>query len=487
MTQQLADGSTASWAPGAENSGGLTVSQELARETDEWSYEQLPAEVVHEAKRRVIDMLACVIGGFDSPPSLAIQRLVRHLGGPMESTICGSGVRTSAMNAALANGVMLRFTEAMDRSIEGRDGVTSHGHPGEVIPCILAVGERQHSTGQEVIAAIVLGYQLMNRLSYAMGGTVAVSRFGWKHEIRAGVILPLVVGKLLGLTQEQMVSAVGISGSFTGELGILDHGSEVVPMARDLRVPYAAYQAILAALMAQNGFEGPSRVFEGNHGFAEVMVSGNIDLARLTRRDDDFNIMYTTTKAYPVNGKLQGQTEALLRLVADHEITPERVARVTITTSPRVLEHMGDPGTHRYPQTKETADQSAYYAAAVAIVDRSMRLSLDQFTPERLQDPELRRVIDKVELVAVPEWRHDKAPTEVEIATVDGATYRHRVEHPKGHVLNPMTDEELEEKFRGMSSRFMNDAQLRRVINKVRQLDRLNDIGELMKILVFAP
>ncbi len=464
----------------------MTISRQLAREAREWTYEQLPADVIHEAKRRLIDMLACVIGGYDSPPSQVIQKLIRQVGGPAESTVCGSGERTSAMNAALANGVMLRFTEAMDRSIEGPNGVTSHGHPGEVIPCILAVGERQHATGKDVIAAIVLGYQLMNRLSYAMGGTVAVSRFGWKHEIRAGVILPLIVGKLLGLTEQEMVHAVGISGSFTGELGILDHGSEVVPMARELRIPYAAYQAIFTALMAQNGFEGPDRVFEGHHGFAEVMVGGKIDLDRLTRRDADFNIMYTTTKAYPVNGKLQGQTEALLRLVADHGLTPERIARVKITTSPRVVEHMGDPGTHRYPETKETADQSAYYAAAVAIVDGSVRLALDQFTPERLRDPGLRSVIDRIEVVANPEWRNDKAPTEVEVTTHEGTTYRHRVEHPKGHVLNPMTDAELEDKFRGMSSRFMSEEQMTRIFHAVHGLERSNDIGELTRLLVFA-
>lgn len=472
-------------APGAVTVE-LTVSQKLAQETLEWAFEGLPSEVVHEAKRRVVDMLACVVGGHDSPPSRAIQKTIEQLGGPPEATVCGSARRTSAMNAALANGVMLRFTEAMDRSVEGPDGKTSHGHPGEVIPCILAVGERQRSSGRDVITAIVLGYQLMNRLSYAMGGTVAISRFGWKHEIRAGVILPLVVGKLLGLSESQLVNAVGISGSYTGELGILDHGQEVVPMARDLRIPYAAYQAILAALMAQNGFEGPARVFEGHHGFAEVMVKGNIDLDRVTRRDDDFNIMYTTTKAYPVNGKLQGQTEAILRSIAEHGITHERVARVKIVTSPRVMEHMGDPATHKYPETKETADQSAYFAAALAILDRGVHLSLEQFAPERLKDPRVRAMIEKVEVVADPTWVFDRAPTEVEITMIDGQTYRCRVDLPKGHVLNPLSDAELEGKFRGMAGRSMSEGQIDGLLRAAWDLDRLTDIGELTKTLVFA-
>lgn len=472
-------------APGAV-AGDLTVSQKLARETLEWRYAQLPDEVVHEAKRRVIDMIACIVGGYDGPPGRAIRRTIEQLGGPAEATVCGSGRRTSAMNAALANGVMLRSTEAMDRSVEGPHGKTSHGHPGEVVPSILAVGERQRSSGQDVITAVVLGYQLMNRMSYSMGGTVAISRFGWKHEIRAGVILPLVVGKLLGLTEAQLVNAVGISASYTGELGILDHGSEVVPMARDLRVPYAAYQAILASLMAQNGFEGPPRVLEGHHGFAEVMVRGNIDLERLTRRDDDFNIMYTTTKAFPVNGKLQGQTQAILELVSEHGIAHDRVAHVRIVTSPRVMEHMGDPATHKYPKTKQTADQSAYFAAALAILDGDVHLSLDQFTPERLADPAVRAMIEKVEVVAEPTWTFDRAPTEVEITTIDDRTYRCRVELPKGHVLDPLSDEELERKLRGMAAKNMSPMRTDGLLRTVWQLERLKDIGELTGLLAFA-
>lgn len=465
----------------------MTVSEELAHEALELTFRQLPAEVVHEAKRRVMDTLACAIGGFDSPPSLVLQDLVKDLGGPAEATIHGSGLRTSCMNAALVNGVMVRFTEAMDRSIEGRHGVTQHGHPCEVIPSIIAVAERQHSTGKEVITAIVLGYQLMNRLSYAAGGANAIEKHGWKNEIRAGVIVPLVVGTLMDLTHEQMVNAVGIAGCYTGAgLGVVHHELEKATMARNLRFPYAAYHAIFAALMSQRGFEGPSRVYEGHDGFAEVILRGNVDLARLTRRDEDFNILYTSTKAFPVCGPLQGQTEALLRVVGEHDLTPERVAQIRITTTPLVVRVLGDPATHRYPQTKETADHSAYYVAALVIVDRAVRLNLDQFTPQRLRDPRLRAVIDKIKLIAVPEWKDDQGPTEVEVTTVEGTIYRCRVEYPKGHVLNPLTDGELEEKFRGMASRLMSEAQMREVFTAIYRLDELDDIGELTKMLVCA-
>jgi 2-methylcitrate dehydratase len=173
-------------------------------------------------------------------------------------------------------------------------------------------------------------------------------------------------------------------------------------------------------------------------------------------------------------------------LVTEHKIKPEAVAHVKITTTPRVLEHMGDPATHRYPQTKETADHSAYYTAALAIVDGAIHLNLDQFATERLRDPKLREVIDKIELVPIPEWADDAAPTTVEITMVENTTHECTVENPKGHVLNPVTDEELEEKFRGMASRFMDEAQMQTVFQTIYNLDKLDDIGELTRTLVFT-
>jgi len=463
----------------------MTISEQLAREAQDLTYEQLPENVVHEAKRRVLDTLACAVAGYDSPPSLALRALVDELASPGEATVVGSGVRTSAMNAALTNGVMVRYTEAMDRSLEGFDGVIQHAHPGEVVPGVLAVGERQKSSGRESILAIVLGYQLLNRFSYAMGGAAAISSLGWNSEVRVGYIMPLVVGKLMGLSEQQMVNAVGITGSYTGELHVSDHEAEQRTMARNLRFPHATYQSILGALMAKNGFEGPSRVFEGNAGFIEVMARGKIDPSRLTQRDSNFNILYTSTKLYPINGRLQGQVEALLKLVREHDVQPEAIEHVKITTTPLVLEHMGNPASHRYPETKETADHSAYYTAALAIVDRGLHLNLDQFTTERLNDPRLRAVIDKIALIVAPERTTGHGPTDVEIAMANGEVYQMTVEYPKGHVLNPLTDEDIEDKFRGMASRFMDEHQMLTVFDRVRRLDELEDVGDLARALVF--
>ena len=472
-----------------------TISERLAQEARALSFEQLPAPVIHEAKRRVMDIMACAVGGFDSRPSRVMQEVAKELGGSAESTIVGSGFKTSCLNAALANGVMVRFTEAMDRGLTGPGGV-QQSHPGEIIPAVLAVGERQHSSGRDVITAIVLGYEL-NRVSDAMGGGWHTQTWGWKPEIRAGLIVPLVIGRLLGLDETQMVNAVGVAASFLGELGIMDHAIEGRTMARNLRFPYAAYEGILSAFMAMKGLEGPRRIYEGRDGFNEIICGGQMDLARLLRRDDDFKILYTQAKIYPVNGRLQCQIDALIRLVTEHDLKPEMIDRVRITTPSRMVAHEGDPGSHRYPTTKEIADHSAYFTAALAIVDRDVRLSLDQFTPERLQDPQLRKIIDKVELIGIPEtvlersaqgleWRDDQAPTTVEITTTDGRTFTAESQYPKGHFLNPLSDAELEGKFRTMAGASMSEAQLKRVFQAIYRLDELDDVSDLVRTLVFS-
>src|SRR5581483_1894785 len=222
----------------------------------------------------------------------------------------------------------------------------------------------------------------------------------------------------------------------------------------------------------------------GHHGFGEVMCGGRIDMERLIRREEEFCIVHTCTKWYPVNGRLPAQVEVLSGLATEHDIQPDAVAHIKITTSPRVIEHCGEPESHRHPQTKETADHSAYYTAAVAIVDRELRLSLDQFTPERLQDRLLNQLADRIELVAVPEWGDSLAPAEVEITMNDGTSYTGRVEHAKGHPLNPVSGKDLEEKFRAMASRIMSSDQIANVIEAIYRLDEVDDVHELTKTLV---
>ncbi|MBI2987663.1 MAG: MmgE/PrpD family protein, partial [Deltaproteobacteria bacterium] len=338
-----------------------TIAEELAHEAKELTFRELPPEVVHQAKRSVLDTLGIGFGGYLSEPSQIIQSLIKEMNGPAESTVFGSGLKTSCLYATLANGVMARYLDYMDTGFLTKEARITMGHHGESVVPILAVGERQHSTGQEVITATVLAYELLNKVADSMGGNRGVPiRRGWAPEtLRTPCIMALIGGRLLGLNEEQMANALAIAGCFTLELGILVSPHEEITMARNLRFPHGAYSGILGALLAQKGFKGPLNVFEGHHGLAEVVAGGEMDLEKLRQPRKEWTILYTWIKNLAADGNLEGPLEATLTLVKEHDIKPEDVAEVRIKTTSHDYRRHASHATRRYPKTKYTADHSS--------------------------------------------------------------------------------------------------------------------------------
>jgi len=459
-----------------------TIAEELASEAKRLTFRELPPEVVHEVKRQVLDIVGVGLGGYLSEPSQIIQSLIKEMNGPAESTVFGSGLKTSCLYATLANGVMVRYLDYMNRCFLTKEARNNMGHHGESIPSILALGERQHSTCQEVITTIVLAYELLSKVADSMGGTHGVlERRGWTKETRSPWIIALMASRLLGLNEEQMANALAIAGCFTVELGILISPHEEITMARNLRFPYGAYSGILGALLAQKGFKGPLNVVEGHHGFAEVVAGGEMDLEKLRQPRKDWTILYTWIKSLAANGGSQGLLEATLKLVKEHDIRPEDVAEVRIKTNSHVYERHGNPA-RRDPKTKYTADHSCYYQTAVAVLDRAV--GPEQFSDEKLRDPRVREMADRVFVEPDPKTDEFLSSGIVEITTKKGQKYICQVLHPKGHPMNPMTDADVEEKFRSMAGKLMGEQQMSRIIDTIYNLDKLDDIGELVKLLV---
>src|SRR5262249_16377322 len=286
------------------------------------------------------------------------------------------------------------------------------------------VGERQHASGQDVITAIVLAYELLSRVSDSVGGNEgALDRRGWAPEtIRSPCIMAVIAGRLLGLTADQMANALAIAGCFPLELGILVTGEEEMTMARNLRFPYGAYNGILGAFLAQKGFKGPLNVFEGHHGIAEVVTGREMDMEKLRQPKRNWSILNTWIKYFATEGRMQGHIDATITLVKRHDIRPQDVAEVRIKSTARVYRKMGNPQTRRYPKTKETADHSSYYTTAIAILDRAV--GPEQFSDERLRDLRVRELLEKVFIEADVNLEEFHAPGIVEITTKDGKKYR---------------------------------------------------------------
>jgi len=461
----------------------MSVARELAKYTASFTFDDLPPDVIHQTKRVVLDTLGCAIGGYDSEARQAIEEYIKESGHPGEATVFGSGLRTSCLNAALANGAMVRYLDYNDTAfiLQGETYRTGY-HPSEVIPPILALGERQHLSGKEVIVAIVAGYDLSLCFLEAVTGP-GMEKRGWNGDTRGAYIVPLVAGKILGLTEEQMENAVGISGSCHAVLGILDTPAEEYTMTKNIRFPTMSYAGILAAMLAQKGFTGPTTIIEGHDGFARAIMQGDYDLSRVVPKRGKFAIRETCIKSIIADFSSHGHLTATLTLAREHDLKAEDVVEIRITTSKRCAEHTGDP-VKKYPKNKETADHSSYYLTAIAVIDR--QIGPDQFAPEKYHDPRVRKLIDKVILQGDPSLDKVRPAGISEISTKQGQTYRCRVDYPRGHARNPMTDGEIVEKFKSMASRYMRDKQIDQIVDVVFALDKLEDVGMLNRLMVFG-
>jgi 2-methylcitrate dehydratase len=176
----------------------MTIAKQIADYSLELNYHRLPQDVIHAAKRSLLDTIGCAIGGYTSEASQIYQSLVTELGKSTEATIIGSGIKTDCLNATMANGIMVRYLDYMDQISIPVGQWYVFTHPSEVIPSILAVSEWKRLSGKDVLTAIVLGYELLARFSEA-SSVVPMSKKGWNSDTSGAYVVPAVVGKLLGL------------------------------------------------------------------------------------------------------------------------------------------------------------------------------------------------------------------------------------------------------------------------------------------------
>ena len=287
-----------------------------------------------------------------------------------EATVLGTGERTSALNAILANGAMVRFLDLNDvQSSASRPG-PRHGHNSEIYPVLLALGEREGASGRDLLMAAWLSYEISTRFTESIPGRSLEFR-GWNLDTRASFVVPLIAGRLLGLNADQIANAVGIALSRGLVLEVMDHPSEVNSMAKNLRYPLTAHLGVTAAYLARNGLTGPARALEGGDGFIERVLDGEYDLDHLLDPARQGQILHAGMKRFAACFATHGHLNATLDLVTEHDLKPEQVTAVRIKTTTRGARHTGDPS-RKHPQNKETADHSTYYVQAALITDRAL-------------------------------------------------------------------------------------------------------------------
>lgn len=464
------------------------LADRLARYCRSLRYGDLPNAVVHEVKRRVLDSLGCALGAWNAPPCRVARLIAQAAKVPQGATLWGTSHKTLPDLATFANGGLVRYLDFNDTYLSKEPA-----HPSDNIPAILAVGESVHASGKRTMEAIVVAYEIQCRLCDAS----ALRPRGWDHVTYGPFSSALGAAKLLKLSNEQTVQAINLAGIANMALRQTRVGD--LSMWKACAFSNAARNGVFAARLAQLGMTGPSPIFEGEKGFMKL-VSGPLELAPFAaergqapalgeNQSPQFKIVDTYIKHYPVEYHAQTAVEAALALrdavmEAEGARAIDHVADVEIGSYDVAIEIIGRDPEKWQPATRETADHSFPYCVAVALLHGPV--TLQSFGPKRLRDPAVRNLMKKVRVVQQAEFvgRYPKTmPTRITVKTDAGKTYMSQVDVPVGHPGNPMSDRDLEAKFRRLADGRLNRSRIDRLVEFVWNLDRVGDISTLMPML----
>lgn len=438
-----------------------SLSRQIAEFAVNLKYEDLPQDVILNVKRFLYDSIGCAYGGYHTKDVKILKDIYEEMSGKPEATLFGYGTKMPAVNASLVNSLMIRALDFND--IYWKEDPS---HPSDLIPAAINTAELINASMKDVIVAIVLAYEFEQRLcEFAVPG---IRERKWHHAALTQFVSPIVAGKILGLSVDQMVNAIGISGCHNHTIGCPTAGK--LTMMKNTVDPMAVQSGVFAALMAKRGYSGTEAVFEGKEGFMDCFGGwdaknqklkpmkmegreGHVedwswDINKLVGDlGKSFKINECSMKAFPTEALTHTHISCTLKAVINNNINYDQIEQVTVTTIARACDILFDP--HKYrPESRETADHSLPYCIAAALVDK--KITTQSFLDEKLKDPRIWEVIDKIKGEASIEFEKmfpSKQPSKVVVRTKDGKEFTEYLEFPKGDPREPMTMEDLDNKF----------------------------------------
>jgi 2-methylcitrate dehydratase len=453
-----------------------TLVEQLSRYAADLQYEALPPEVVHQAKRLIVDSVGCALGGYWSEPARIVREIASTVRSSEPVTVIGSGERTSLDLATFANGVMLRY-------LDFNDGYTStgeSGHPSDSIAAVLSTAELRRRSGRDAIVATVLAYEVFCRVC----DEVDLKPLGFDHVTVGGMASTAAAARLLGLGELEIAQAfnLGIAPNVALYQTRIGH----VSMWKGCAYANASRNAVFAAMLAARGMTGPSPVFEGVGGYFKAVTRKPFrEPFVLAHEGLGFKIMECSVKRFPLGQYSQTVVEAALQL-RNRVSSPDQIAEVSIETVTTAIRLMaGDPDKWE-PKTRESADHSMPYTVAVALVHGEVEEK--HFGERYLNDPKIRELTRRVKATATEEAdarMPDAMFCRMVLVTTGGERHEAVVEYHKGHWKNPMSDAEIETKFRKLAREVLDDSRTNRLLESLWRLDDLPDAGEVVRLTTF--
>ncbi len=433
---------------------------------------EIPAKAVRAARRCMIDTIGVALAGSRQPEGKIITTFAREQQANPEATVVAGMFKTSAQLAALANGTLAHALDYDDVSVEFL------GHPSTVlVPAVLALGESRQVSGADVLYSFIAGFEVGAAVGRAMG--VQFFESVWHPTPVTGVIgAAAASAKMLGLNPHQVTMALGMAASMTGGLK-----ENFGTMTKPLHAGKAASDGILAALLAEKGFTANPESLTGRRGLGKAFVGEELpdDLGKSLGTEWSIISPGVKVKRYPCCGGTLGCIDAILELRERHNIRPQDVAEVNCRANPSALEAL----IIDIPKTPQEGRFSLKYTAAVALVDG--QVSFKQFTEEKLTSPLIQETMRKVQVTPFHAFgRGQDKPQEVILKLNDGIEYTLKVEKVRGTATNPLSDDELCEKFRDCACTVLHPDRAEKVLEMLQHLEELENIKDLMQVILAA-
>ncbi len=456
----------------------MEVTKELTQRCYDLQYKALPDEVVDRVKYLLLDFIGVAARGTLSDSSGPVHRFILSLDNAQDgAVVIGTDIKASPAYAALANGTAAHSLELDDVVNE------ASLHPAvAIMPAALAAAHIGGCSGKELIAAVAAGYEVTVKLGIALDPAVHYAR-GFHPTGTCGTLgAAITVAKLLKLNQKAMAHALGIAGSqAAGSMEFLSDGA----FTKRLHPGWAAHCGMIAALLARENFTGPATIIEGRFGFLHAYSSGAKPARVLQGWGDPYEVMKTSIKPHACCRYKQGPIDGILKIMRENNIDASAIDIVRLGILKAGFALVAEPAEQKCnPKSVVDAQFSMPFGAAVAMLYG--KATLDEYTPENLRSAQIKAVMDKIICVTDPELEKEfpqKWPAIVTILTKNGQAYATRVDYPKGDPENPLTWDELIDKFRNLITPVFSEARQNRLIDSVRSIELLADINELSLLL----
>jgi 2-methylcitrate dehydratase len=449
----------------------MTTTAEVADFVQDVSYDELSDEAVTELEKRVLDSVGIAIGALGAEPVEIVADTVFEVDEDGPCQLWGRDGTASPPQAAMHNTALTRYLDYMDSFLA--PGETPH--PSDNVASVVACGELVDATGRELLEGIGVAYEVQGELAW----NAPVRDRGFDHVTQTVISAACGAGKVLGLDREQLRNAIGIAGTAHNALRVTRTGG--INEWKGVASANAARNAVYACLLARNGMEGPTNLFEGQKGWKQV-VAGDFEV---NLDPGCGHVFDTMTKRYVAETYAQSAVEGIIELAEEFEIDPDDVEAIHLETFHGAKLIIGGGEGSRYEvETRAQADHSLPYMLAAALVDRE--LTSAPYDPDRIQRDDVQRLLRAVDVeendAFTERFEDGEMPAAIQVVLDDGTTFDVEKDAFQGHPTQPMTWDRIEAKYERLAAQRYDDERVQDIADVVETL-RDRDTADLVSLL----